>query len=43
MREVISIATMFLMLAAAGMEPESYKSAKMCQTGKVAEFLSLTC
>lgn len=43
MREAISIATMFLMLAAAGMRPESYKSAKTCQAGAVAEFLALTC
>lgn len=43
MREVISIATMFLILAAAGMEPGTSGSAKTCQTGPLAAVLSLAC
>ncbi len=43
MREVISIATMFLLLAAAGMRPDAGHAAKSCRTGAVAEILSLGC
>ncbi len=43
MREVISIATVFLMLAAAGVKADAEKAPKFCRTGAVAAFLSLTC
>jgi hypothetical protein len=43
MREVVSIATVFLLLAAAGMQAETPKLAKTCKVGEVAVFLSLDC
>lgn len=43
MREVISIATMFLILAAAGMEAGTARSVKTCQTGPLAAVLSPAC
>jgi hypothetical protein len=43
MREVISIATMFLILAAAGMEPAASGSAKTCRTDPLAVLLSPAC
>ncbi|HQU67778.1 MAG TPA: hypothetical protein PLI43_06230 [Albidovulum sp.] len=43
MREVVSIATVFLLLAAAGMQAETPKVAKTCKAGEVAAFFSLGC
>lgn len=43
MREVISIATVFLLLAAAGMRAEPQKISKTCRAGEVAAFFSLGC
>lgn len=43
MREVVSIATVFLLLAAAGMQAETPKISKTCKAGEVAAFLSLDC
>lgn len=43
MRETLSIAVMFLLLAAAGIEPGHAEAAKTCRTGIVADMLSLAC
>lgn len=43
MREAISIATMFLLLAAAGMQAETATVSKTCKAGAVASFLSAGC
>lgn len=43
MREVVSIATVFLLLAAAGMQAETPKVSKTCKAGQVAAFFSLGC
>ena len=43
MREVITIATMFLMLAVGGMRPSTQVSAKTCRVVATAAFLPLTC
>ena len=43
MREVISIATVFLLLAAAGIEPGPAHAAKSCKAGAVVEFFSVGC
>ncbi len=39
MREIVSIATMFLLLAFAGIEPGHAQVSKTCKAGLVAEFL----
>lgn len=43
MREIVSIATLFLMLAAAGMEAEPAKTFKTCHAGPVGTFFSIGC
>ena len=40
MREVISIATMFLLLAAAGMKVPAQDAAKTCKTASLAAIFS---
>ncbi|WP_347312394.1 hypothetical protein [Defluviimonas sp. SAOS-178_SWC] len=42
MRELLSIATMFLLLAVAGIEPSHAQVTKMCKSGLVAVSLE-TC
>lgn len=43
MREVVSIATMMLLLAFAGIEPSHAKAAKTCKTDALSTFLSTGC
>ena len=43
MREVVSIATLFLLLAAAGMEAEPAKASKTCHGGDIAALLFPGC
>ena len=43
MREVLSIATMILLLAFAGLEPSHAQVAKVCKAGAIAELLSTAC
>jgi hypothetical protein len=43
MREVVSLAAMFLLLAFAGLEPGHAQAAKTCKAGAVAEFFSAGC
>ena len=43
MREVVSIATVFLLLGAAGMQAAPEKISKTCKAGDVAAFFSLGC
>lgn len=43
MREVVSLAAMFLLLAFAGLEPSHAQVAKICKAGPVAEFFSTAC
>ena len=43
MREAISLASLFLLLAFAGMEPGHAQAAKTCKAGAVAEFFSAAC
>ncbi|SPH16571.1 hypothetical protein DEA8626_00081 [Defluviimonas aquaemixtae] len=43
MRESLSIAVMFLLLAIAGIEPGHAQGAKTCKAGIVADVLSLAC
>lgn len=41
MREILSIATMLLLLAFAGIEPGHAQVAKTCKTGLIADFLAV--
>ncbi|WP_413870530.1 hypothetical protein [Albidovulum sp.] len=43
MREAVSLASLFLLLAFAGIEPGHAQAAKTCKTGAVAELLSTAC
>ncbi len=43
MREAVSVAIFFLLLAVAGMEPGHAAIAKTCKTGVVAKVLSVGC
>ncbi|MFN6952994.1 MAG: hypothetical protein ACK4NE_10445 [Albidovulum sp.] len=43
MRESVSLAAMFPLLAFAGLEPGHARAAKTCQAGAVAMFLSTGC
>jgi hypothetical protein len=43
MREAVSLASLFLLLAFAGIEPSHAQGAKTCKAGAVAEFLSSIC
>jgi hypothetical protein len=43
MREIISIASMLLLLAFAGIEPSHAQITKTCKAGAVAEFFSTGC
>ena len=43
MREVVSIATMMLLLAFAGLEPSHAQVAKTCKSDALSSFLSTAC
>lgn len=43
MREAVSLASLFLLLAFAGMEPSHAQVAKTCRAGAIADLLSTAC
>lgn len=43
MREAITITTMFVLLAFAGIEPSHAQASKTCRAGAIAEFFSTGC
>jgi len=43
MREAISLTTMFLLLAFAGLEPGHAEAPKTCKAGAMAELFSTVC
>lgn len=43
MREAVSLASLFLLLAFAGMEPGHAQVAKTCRAGAIADLLSTVC